>query len=176
MTPLPRPPGAGRVDGLSRTLSGLYACRLFAPGHRPDSMPSAALLPTLLALAALTSAAQAAPPPEPFSFSHKDWVVQCDNTLTCRAAGYQAEGEASQPISLLLVRKPGPATPVEVHLQAYDDEEPQGPFSLQLGRVRVSVPTLERTRLPDAQAEAVLRALDSAKAGVLTGAGRRWTL
>ena len=25
------------------------------------------------------------------SFSHKDWEVVCDNTLTCRAAGYSAE-------------------------------------------------------------------------------------
>lgn len=25
------------------------------------------------------------------SFSHKDWEVVCDNTLTCRTAGYSAE-------------------------------------------------------------------------------------
>ena len=28
---------------------------------------------------------------EGVSFSHKDWELACDNTLTCRAAGYSAE-------------------------------------------------------------------------------------
>ena len=36
-------------------------------------------------------------------FEHKDWEIACDNTGTCRAAGYQAGYEA-QAISLLLVR------------------------------------------------------------------------
>lgn len=40
------------------------------------------------------------------SFSHKDWELACDNTLTCRAAGYSAEEGAGG--SVLLVRAGGP--------------------------------------------------------------------
>lgn len=44
------------------------------------------------------------------SFSHKDWEVVCDNTLTCRAAGYSAEeGKGG---SVLLTRQAGAGTAV----------------------------------------------------------------
>ncbi|MBS4432947.1 DUF1176 domain-containing protein [Pectobacterium punjabense] len=52
------------------------------------------------------------------SFSHKDWEVVCDNTLTCRAAGYSSEeqyagDEQDVPgISLLLTRHAGKNTPI----------------------------------------------------------------
>ena len=39
-------------------------------------------------------------------FEHKNWEIACDNTGTCRAAGYQA-GEEDQAISFLLVRDAG---------------------------------------------------------------------
>lgn len=44
------------------------------------------------------------------SFSHKDWELACDNTLTCRAAGYSAEEGAGG--SVLLTRAGGPNAPV----------------------------------------------------------------
>jgi hypothetical protein len=44
-------------------------------------------------------------------FSHNDWELVCDNTRTCRAAGYQAD-EQAQPVSVLLTRKAGPGAPV----------------------------------------------------------------
>lgn len=40
------------------------------------------------------------------SFSHKDWEVACDNTLTCRAAGYSSEDGTGG--SVLLTRQAGP--------------------------------------------------------------------
>ncbi|MXP54527.1 DUF1176 domain-containing protein [Pantoea sp. Seng] len=43
------------------------------------------------------------------SFSHKDWELACDNTLTCRAAGYSAEEGAGG--SVLLTREGGPNAP-----------------------------------------------------------------
>ncbi|MEQ9901813.1 DUF1176 domain-containing protein [Pectobacterium punjabense] len=52
------------------------------------------------------------------SFSHKDWEVVCDNTLTCRAAGYSSEeqyagDEQDVPgISLLLTRHAGKNMPI----------------------------------------------------------------
>ncbi|WGV54914.1 DUF1176 domain-containing protein [Stenotrophomonas indicatrix] len=51
------------------------------------------LLPTLLALC-WPLAASAVDAPAGLYFQHHDWVVACDNTRTCRAAGY-ASGDDS---------------------------------------------------------------------------------
>ena len=60
---------------------------------------------TLLLLAALPLAAPAFDDNGSY-FEHKNWEIACDNTGTCRAAGYQA-GEEDQAISLLLMRDAG---------------------------------------------------------------------
>ena len=49
-------------------------------------------------------------------FSHKDWELACDNTGTCRAAGYQVEG-AEPAVSLLLVRHAGARQEVSARIQ-----------------------------------------------------------
>ncbi len=33
-------------------------------------------------------------------FLHKDWEISCDNTGTCRAAGYQSDQDIDQPVSV----------------------------------------------------------------------------
>jgi hypothetical protein len=43
-------------------------------------------------------------------FFHKDWEIAFDNTLTCRAAGYQ-DDEAEAGISVLRTRLAGPTQP-----------------------------------------------------------------
>ena len=61
------------------------------------------------------------------SFSHNDWEVVCDNTRTCRAAGYQNEpGEQEdRPVSVLLTRNAGPHQPVTGELMiSFDNNEP----------------------------------------------------
>lgn len=75
----------------------------------------------LLALAAQARQAESLPGE---SFQHHDWLLVCDNTRTCRAAGYQADGE-EPPVSLLFTRQAGPGTPVrgEVMLGHYDEPE-----------------------------------------------------
>ncbi len=65
-------------------------------------------------LALLSLCAQAAPPAG-LSFSHHDWELVCDNTRTCRAAGYQSDGDEMS-VSVLLTRKAGPGQPVEGQL------------------------------------------------------------
>jgi hypothetical protein len=45
------------------------------------------------------------------SYSHQDWELACDNTRTCRAAGYHSDGEELG-VSVLLTRKAGPNEPV----------------------------------------------------------------
>lgn len=65
------------------------------------------------------------------AFSHKDWEVVCDNTLTCRAAGYSAEGGAGG--SLLFTRQAGANTAMsgEVMLaEWYESDVPPGKLTL----------------------------------------------
>ena len=73
--------------------------------------PSVLFLALSLALASgLASAAAAAPTiAEGVKFWHKDWELACDNTGICRAAGYH-EDRADLPVSVLVTRRPGPAT------------------------------------------------------------------
>lgn len=70
-------------------------------------------------MAAGVPAASTAVEPGP-EFTHHDWMLACDNTRTCRAAGYQ--DEASEPVSVLLTREAGPDTVVtgRVLLGHYD--------------------------------------------------------
>ena len=77
-----------------------------------------------LSLLLLTvSSVQAKPETASVSFSHKDWDLICDNTLTCRAAGYSADN-ADPAATVLLTRKAGPATPIDnkVMLADYDGQ------------------------------------------------------
>jgi len=68
-----------------------------------------------------------ATPPASLRFADQDWEITCDNTRTCRAAGYHAaaaggagaesdEGGAL-PVSVLLTRRAGPRQPVQGTLQ-----------------------------------------------------------
>lgn len=62
-------------------------------------------------LAGFISAPLYANPLNGFSFAHKDWEVACDNTGTCRAAGY-----SDHAVSVLLTRAAGPDTSVYVEV------------------------------------------------------------
>jgi hypothetical protein len=55
-------------------------------------------------------------------FEHEDWELACDNTLTCRAAGYQVD-DAVLSLSVLLTREGGPNQAVsgKLMLGSYDD-------------------------------------------------------
>lgn len=88
------------------------------------------LVPIIIAnfLVALPVLAASAPP-KGLYFSHHDWELACDNTRTCRAAGYHAENasDAAMRISVLLVRKAGPGEAVEAQLKLGElDEDPKG--------------------------------------------------
>ena len=66
----------------------------------------AALICALLPLTA------AAFNPAGLSFSHHDWELACDNTGTCRAAGYSSNDASDYAVSVLLTREAGPGQPV----------------------------------------------------------------
>lgn len=73
---------------------------------------------TVLALIACSTSAIAAE--RGVSFEHKDWEVACDNTLTCRVAGYaNEEGKGG---SILLTRKAGPNTAITGEVVLIEDE------------------------------------------------------
>lgn len=76
-------------------------------------------LTTLLSTAATaTVAADRGAAVEGLSFQHDDWEVACDNTRTCRAAGYQSDdSDESLPVSVLLTRAGGAGTPVTGQVQ-----------------------------------------------------------
>lgn len=63
------------------------------------------------------------------SFEHKDWQVNCDNTRTCRAAGYSPEDDANR-VTVLLTRKAGKGQEVSALVQFADpnDNEKAPPF------------------------------------------------
>ena len=76
-------------------------------------------------LAVLPATALAAPP-QGFYQNYKDWDIACDNTGTCRLAGYQAD-ETEPPVSILFTRQAGANAAVigEVSLLPFNDDDTQ---------------------------------------------------
>ncbi|WP_317199443.1 DUF1176 domain-containing protein [uncultured Psychrobacter sp.] len=73
-------------------------------------------------------------------FTQQDWQAVCDNTRTCRLAGYQAEGSSEQPVSILLVRRAGVDTSVEGKVKFGGAKESSSKALMQLGnRHRISL-------------------------------------
>lgn len=144
---------------------------------------------TRLLLASLTLAAAGASAADPaaLSFSHHDWELACDNTRTCRAAGYQRD-DAELPVSVLLTRKAGAGEAVSGQLQidVGQDEARLKKLPAQLnlamtvngqGQGTVVVPTDKlRADLSPAQVSALLASL-TRKSRIEWSAGElRWTL
>ena len=117
-------------------------------------------------------------------FAHHDWELACDNTGTCRVAGYQADDDEPA-VSLLLERAAGAGAPVAARVMlGHYGEEPFAPgedaavtlwvAGTPQGRIALAHHIGE---LSAAQIEAVLPALvgDGAVA-LLADDGRRWAL
>lgn len=68
---------------------------------------------SLLSFLAPVACAQAA---HGVAFQHQDWELACDNTRTCRAAGYQSD-EDTHPVTVLLTRQAGPAQHVTAEVK-----------------------------------------------------------
>lgn len=56
------------------------------------------------------------------SFQHKDWYLACDNTGTCRAAGY-SDTDSLNPVAVMFTREAGPATPVTAKVYLGDESD-----------------------------------------------------
>lgn len=81
------------------------------------------LLPLVPAMASGTEAG--------VQFTHHDWTLACDNTRTCRAAGYQDYNDELA-VSVLLAREAGPRAEVSGQLMLGQYEEAVGPVELSL--------------------------------------------
>jgi hypothetical protein len=111
-------------------------------------------------------------------FNHQDWELVCDNTRTCRAAGYQPE-QAERNASILLTRRAGPAAPVqaELQLEATDESIPK--------RLRMRINghdfgdvaiTGGKAGLSPSQTVALLNALPKASQLAWTANGKSWAI
>jgi hypothetical protein len=117
------------------------------------------------------------------SFQHLDWELACDNTRTCRAAGYHAEEGRNRPLSVLLERRAGPAEAFAVRLRLGDaDDGIDLPALLAmqvdgraLGKVELKGGESIGSLSPS-QAQALLRAVAGAGKVSWRAGGRSWTL
>jgi len=70
----------------------------------------------------------------------QDWQVACDNTRTCRLAGYQAENNSEFPISVLLTRRAGADASVDGKVKIGGAKESSSKALMKLGnRHRISL-------------------------------------
>jgi hypothetical protein len=115
------------------------------------------------------------------SFSHKDWELACDNTRTCRAAGYHPEGDEPN-ATILLTRAAGPNQAVTIQLQLADDERHPLPAQVTMtiaqrpiGTVRLAS-TSGTGALNQAQVQALLPALLKDELVAWSANGTTWTI
>jgi hypothetical protein len=96
-------------------------------------------------------------------FTHNDWEIACDNTRTCRAAGYQSD-EDELSISVLLTRKAGAQQPVIGELMI-GEMEAALPSSVEMKINNKSIgfiiidPNNSAIQLSELQVNALLKAL-----------------
>jgi len=115
------------------------------------------------------------------SFSHKDWELVCDNTRTCRAAGYHPEGDEPN-ATILLTRAACPNQPITIQLQLADDERRPLPAQVTMtiaqrpvGTVRLD-PKSDTGTLNQAQVQALLPALLKDELVAWSANGTTWTI
>lgn len=111
------------------------------------------------------------------TFEHKDWEVVCDNTLTCRAAGYSTEEEASG--SVLLIRKAGPNTPVTGQIRLVESASSPAKVAMSInGQSLGELKPLEdeRWQLSDVQTQQLIAAVKGSGQVVFTGAEKPFVL
>ncbi|UGQ47007.1 DUF1176 domain-containing protein [Massilia endophytica] len=133
-------------------------------------------------IAALALPASGAGPKEKY-FSHHDWELACDNTRSCRAAGYSPEGTDGAGMSVLLERNAGAAQPVRATVQlSTTDETFAQPASIAmyinghaLGTVQLSAESATGSLSPG-QTEALIAALRKDSKLEWRGSGSTWSL
>ena len=140
---------------------------------RPSSF-SGLLLPYVSLLGAAASALAASP--EAVVYTHKDWSLQCDNTRTCRATGYQEENADAEPVSMLVTRAAGPGTPVEIKLTVYTEGAQPATLRLAVGRKIITGLKGDPASVPAKEVPEVLSQLLNADTAKVQAGKQTWTL
>ena len=115
------------------------------------------------------------------SFDSQDWQVVCDNTRTCRAAGYSPAG-SDAPVSVLFSRASGPGRPVYVELQLGTlDARSQRPGSVTMTIAGKPAGTIRLDKnnhadLTSVAATALLKALAGGDGATFTAGKASWRL
>ena len=131
---------------------------------------------TMRPIAALALLASAAGVQAQLSWAHGDWQLVCDNTRTCRAAGYTAESQTIRS-SVLIERAAGPGSPLtlswKVEVGESAAEEVRPPVQLKVGALSLKAgqPTLN----PEDSARLLAAMLNAPQLG-FEKAGSRWRL
>lgn len=116
-------------------------------------------------------------PEAPPIFFYKDWELACDNTGTCRAAGYQNESSDSEPVSLLITRAAGPHVVPVVRLQVLSEKPFKSPLTLTVGALEIKGLPNDSTRgLDPRQVATLLPALLKAEEATVRAADMQWKL
>ncbi len=158
----------------------------FSKGHSVGNALAVSLLACSTAMVStLTTAAT------PVAFDSRDWQVACDNTRTCRLAGYQAENNSELPISVLLIRRAGSNSTINGKVKLGGAKEGSAKSLLQLGsRHRISLfidgkdygealpysSTTNDASLTEAQVNALLEALAKTSKIEFVLRNTRWEL
>lgn len=87
-------------------------------------------LSTLITLPAVAAEGYGKPF-EDGGYSKDDWQLVCDNTLTCRAAGYSSEDNLDRPASILITAIPKQSIP-KVEVQFASEEDDNGNNEIEL--------------------------------------------
>lgn len=114
-------------------------------------------------------------------FSHKDWEIACDNTGTCRAAGYQSDQDIGQPVSVLLERATGTNSSIKAQVQILPlaAATPTRQLQLQIASTPYGVVGLNREgigQLNSSQTRALLKAVQGTSPVIFKNAQSRWNL
>ena len=131
-------------------------------------------------------AAALAAPLQGFYDIFDDWDIACDNTGTCRIAGYQEYGNTHRPISILFTRPAGANAPVQGRIAVAPDFTDDAPdlvlgkrSELWLNGKSLGCIKLDKDfygTLSPAQTQTLLAALRRHSRIVLTSGKHRWTL
>ena len=142
---------------------------------RSNTHPRHARLAAFVLASAFTGAAAAAATPG-VSFTHKDWSVDCDNTGTCRASGYERD-ESDNPVSVLVTRAAGPDAPLRAQAVFGGDEDklPRGPVRMSIGG-RAMGTVADSKDMSPGQVTALLKAVTGSDEVVFSVGKRLWTL
>ncbi|MBD8010606.1 DUF1176 domain-containing protein [Acinetobacter pecorum] len=114
-------------------------------------------------------------------FSHKDWEIACDNTGTCRAAGYQSDSDMDRPVSVLLERAAGVNSNIKARVQILPlaAATPTRQLQLQIASTPYGVIGLNREgigQLSTDQTRALLQAVQGTSPVLFKNVQSRWNL